>query len=62
MTDDPQNRVPQAPLPYDEERPVIPFGNIPDELDMAGAGDIEIEFKRSASQPRPAAFGKGSQA
>ncbi|KST58934.1 hypothetical protein AO398_19575 [Methylobacterium sp. GXS13] len=46
-----------AVLPYDAyERLKASPGNILDALDMEGVGDIDIDFTRPATFPRPATF------
>ena len=46
-----------AVLPYDAyERLKASTGNILDALDMEGVGDIDIDFTRPATFPRPATF------
>ena len=46
-----------AVLPFAEyERLKAPPGNILDALDMDDVGDIEVDFARVASFPRPAVF------
>ncbi|RYF16675.1 MAG: type II toxin-antitoxin system Phd/YefM family antitoxin [Oxalobacteraceae bacterium] len=46
-----------AIMPFAEyERLKVPPANILDALDMDEVGDIEVDFSRQATLPRPAAF------
>ena len=46
-----------AVMPFTEyERLKAPPGNILDALDMDEIGDIDVDFSRPASAPRPAMF------
>lgn len=56
MTDDRADPTFRAPLRQEAEPPRDTSASILDALDMEGAGDIEIVFKRPVRHPRPAAF------
>ena len=56
MTDGSGNRVPEMPLPQDEEPPRGPPASMLDALDMDGVGEIDIAFDRPLSHPGPATF------
>lgn len=56
MTVDPQDRAGEASPRGVVDRPCKPEKRILDTLDIAEVGDIEIEFERPVSYPRPAAL------
>ncbi|WP_156352846.1 MULTISPECIES: hypothetical protein [unclassified Sphingomonas] len=56
MMADPENRVGEGASAGDEGRSREPQDSILDALDMAEVADIDIEFARPVSHPRPAEF------
>jgi hypothetical protein len=56
MMVDPEKRVGKGPSAGDEGRSWEPQDSILDALDMAEVADIDIEFTRPVSHPRPAEF------